>query len=637
MGAEARWGMSPQFRKLRNAGWVRAGLILLGLVLLELVLQTTPAAAQMEVGGLNMNLTGTVGYTYAGALDQGSSSHGMGFTGNGNLTGNYYNPNFLNFNVSPFYNRTQDDSLYGTLTNTSGVSSSVNLFTGTHFPGTISYNKLFNSTGAYGVPGSDVGLAQHANTQGLAFGWSAAVPDWPTLIANYGINSADTDILGEQGSDAEKDHTLSLLSTYKWDGFRMTGQFLHRTTDTTFDEQLETDEGAVTTKSSSNSYGATVAHALPWSGGFGASVNHLTYGYQYEDADSGSNSGGSTTVNGNAAFHPTNKLALSFNSSYNDSLLGSVPQSILNTGTAVNMSTANSFHSELVGADVYYQLFRNLGFHADIDHENQSFLGHSYSATQFGGSVNYLFEHSLLQGLSVSFGAVDTAQQESNTGLGFVGTVNYNRKFHGWDVGGNFSYSQNVETALLLYTTSSYSYLASLRHRLGERTYFMAGYSGSHSGITANSGTTSSAERIFATFLHRGSSLNAFYTKSDGLAILTTTGLVPVPSTLPAQVIAPGSVTSYDSKGWGFSVAATPVKRLTISGGFAKSDGDTINPVLSIYTNNTLIDAIFQYRLRKIWLNGGYTRLQQSVGTPGQSPLMVTSYYLGFSRWFNFF
>ena len=84
-------------------------------------------------------------------------------------------------------------------------------------------------------------------------------------------------------------------------------------------------------------------------------------------------------------------------------------------------------------------------------------------------------------------------------------------------------------------------------------------------------------------------------------------------------------------------MSAMPVKRLTLSGGFAKSDGDTINPVLSIYTNNTLVDAIFQYRLRKIWLNGGYTRLQQSVGTPGSSPIMVTSYYIGFSRWFNFF
>ncbi len=84
-------------------------------------------------------------------------------------------------------------------------------------------------------------------------------------------------------------------------------------------------------------------------------------------------------------------------------------------------------------------------------------------------------------------------------------------------------------------------------------------------------------------------------------------------------------------------MSVVPIRRLSISAAFAKSDGSTIDPNLSIFTNNTLYNAIMQYRLRKIWLNGGYTRLQQSVGTPGSSPLMVTSYYIGFSRWFNFF
>jgi hypothetical protein len=44
-----------------------------------------------------------------------------------------------------------------------------------------------------------------------------------------------------------------------------------------------------------------------------------------------------------------------------------------------------------------------------------------------------------------------------------------------------------------------------------------------------------------------------------------------------------------------------------------------------------------QYRLRKIFVNAGYTRLNQSIGTPGTLPLNVTSYYVGISRWFNFF
>jgi hypothetical protein len=215
--------------------------------------------------------------------------------------------------------------------------------------------------------------------------------------------------------------------------------------------------------------------------------------------------------------------------------------------------------------------------------------------------------------------------------------VNYTRKFSGWDVSGNFSYAQNVQTVMLVYTTSSYSYLGSVRRRLGDRTYFMAGYSGAHSGITANSGTTSSAERVWTTFMHHGYTLNTYYNKSSGEAILTANGLVPVPGNLPPPVLGTNQFTSYDSKGWGFNAGATPIRRLTISGGYSKSNGHTIDPLLTTATNNELINGLMQYRLRKIFLNAGYTRLRQTVGAPGTQPIMVTSYFIGFSRWFNFF
>ena len=84
-------------------------------------------------------------------------------------------------------------------------------------------------------------------------------------------------------------------------------------------------------------------------------------------------------------------------------------------------------------------------------------------------------------------------------------------------------------------------------------------------------------------------------------------------------------------------MGATTLRRLTFSLSYARSYGNTIDPVLATSNNNTLMNAIMQYRLRKIYVNGGFTRLSQTVGTPGTSPIMVTSYYIGFSRWFNFF
>ena len=601
----------------------------------SLLLLALPCAAQLQVGdNLRMNMTGDVGVNYSGGINQTLSDHSLGFSGDGTLTGNYYSPNFLNFNVDPFYNRAQTNSVFGSLTNTTGVTSNANLFSGSRFPGTVSYNRLFNATSQFGVPNSDIGLAQHTNTQGFGIGWSALIPDWPTLTATYGINKTSNSILGLEGNNDETDRTLNLLSTYIWDGWHFTGQFLHRNANADFSQFLE-NPAPVHTNSASNSYGATAQHSLPLAGTFGVMYNHLHYDYDYHDSYSSESSGGSTTVNGTAAFHPTNKLGVAFNANYNDSLLGSVPEPALNNGAVLNLTSLGSFRSELVGSDAYYQVIRSLGLHANISHEHQSFLGEDYSATQFFGSANFNIDRSLLKGLTFSFELVDTAQQKQNTGLGFVGTLNYTRKLSGWDVNGNFSYSQNVQTVLLVYTSSSYTYLGSVRRRLGDRSFFMMGYSGAHSGISANSGTSSSAMRAWTTFMHRGYTLNTFYNQSNGEAILTSGGLVPVPGNLPPSVL--GQTTSYDSKGWGINAGATPLRGLVVSSGFSKSNGHTVDPLLTTATSNELINVTAQYRLRKIFLNGGYTRLRQSIGTPGTKPIDVTTYFIGFSRWFSFF
>jgi len=131
--------------------------------------------------------------------------------------------------------------------------------------------------------------------------------------------------------------------------------------------------------------------------------------------------------------------------------------------------------------------------------------------------------------------------------------------------------------------------------------------------------------------------LNTYYNQSNGESILTANGLVPVPGNLPPVVLGPGAVTSYDSKGWGFNAGATPIRRLTLNGGYSKSNGHTIDPIVSVATNNDIINVVMQYRMRKIFVNGGYTRLRQSVGATGTAPLDVNTHFIEFSRWFNFF
>ena len=628
LGMEIRWGMWLRWNRSHNTCWWLAAIVLVAL----------PAAAQLTIGdNLNMSASGNLGFTYGASIDQGESSHGTGFTGNGNIAGSYYNPNFLNFNVAPFYNRTQSSSIFGNLTNSSGVGASLNVFNGSHFPGSFSYNKVYNDTGQYGIPGSDIGLAATGNEQSFGFGWNALLPGWPTFTVNYLINSTDESIFGGVGTSSETDKTLNLGSNYKFRGWQLMGHFTHRNTDSSFPDFSQPQEVPVQSDSSNNGFGAAAQHALPLTGNFGVSLTHIGYSYSYADSSSGSGSGGSTSINSNASFHPLNNFGFSFTESYNDSLLGSIPQPVLNTGTPLNLVSLGSFRSNLFGTDVYYMPLTNLAVHFDVNHVYETFLGETYSATQFGGSANYNFDRSLLKGLSFSFGLVDTAQQATDTGLGFVGTLNYNRRLSGWDVSGNFSYAQNVATSLLVYTTSSYNYLSSVRRRLNDRTQFLFGYSGAHSGLSANSGTSSSAQRAFSTIFYRGYNLNGFYTKSNGEAIFTATGLVPVPTTLPTEVLSGANLSQYESEGWGVGLGGSPIRRVVFSVSYGKSNGSTIDPVLSLYTNNTLITSSMTYRLRKVFLNAGYTRLTQDVGVEGTMPVHVMSYYVGISRWFNFF
>src|SRR3974377_888935 len=94
--------------------------------LLYFVLPITPRAnAQVTIGNdLKMNMGGVLNAGYSGVYgDEIPSSHGLNFGGSAQLNGSYYNPNFLNFSVTPYYNQSRNDSGFQSLTDATGVSA----------------------------------------------------------------------------------------------------------------------------------------------------------------------------------------------------------------------------------------------------------------------------------------------------------------------------------------------------------------------------------------------------------------------------------------------------------------------------------------------------------------------------------
>ena len=124
---------------------------------------------------MNAGALFTVGYSgdYGNQIQ---SNHGLTFGATGTVSGYYYNPNFINFNVTPYYNQSKADSDYQSLTNASGVAATANFFTGSHFPGSVSYRYDYNSTGTLGLSGTP-NFTTQGNGQGFGVNWSALFPD----------------------------------------------------------------------------------------------------------------------------------------------------------------------------------------------------------------------------------------------------------------------------------------------------------------------------------------------------------------------------------------------------------------------------------------------------------------------------
>src|SRR5579872_2357661 len=72
---------------------------------------------------LDLNATVSVGYT-DDFSNQAGSDHSITGSGSADLSGSYFNPNFLSFDIQPFYNQSRVNSNFQSLTNSSGVTAS---------------------------------------------------------------------------------------------------------------------------------------------------------------------------------------------------------------------------------------------------------------------------------------------------------------------------------------------------------------------------------------------------------------------------------------------------------------------------------------------------------------------------------
>jgi len=607
--------------------------------MVALLLACGTAGAQLKVGDdLSLTGSGTISSGYSGSYgNQTDSSHSLSFGGSGTINGSYYDPRFLSFSVNPFYNQSRANSNFQSITDATGVAISSNIFSGSHFPGAVTYNNTYNSQGSFAIPGA-ADFITHGHGQAFGVNWSANLPDAPSVSAGFTVGNSSYSIYGTNGDGSSGYRNFYVHSQYLLAGFDLSGGLNLGASHAEIPAILAGGPQQSSTADTRN-FNFAASHLLPTHGVASAAftrtdLNSDYLGYSFN--------GSIDTVNVVAGFNPTNKWNVSFGTSYSDNLSGQIYQSIVPTGgqgsapgaTEVQTTSSSaSSHAFDFSANTVYSFAPNLQVHGQFIRRTQLLRGVSFGEDSLGGGV--IYSHPVAGGyINANFFASDNKLDNSNAStLGLTSNASYNRRFGHWIASMAGSYGQNVQTLLVSYTTSNYGYNGSLARRIG-RVYWSATAGGSHSGLTLQPNTRYASQSYSTGLGVSRISFQAAFTTSDGNGLVTGTGVTPgpIPPIVPTNLLSffGGSSTS-------FSLSGSPVKRLTVSATYAKANSNTSSQ--GVFSDNKLEEEIFfmQYRFRKMGLSGGYSHVVQGFSASNLPPANFSSFSVSVYRWFNFF
>ncbi len=610
-GAQRRMKLSPA------VGWLA----------LVAMLCTVQARAQLTVGdNLKMNLSGSLGYGYQAAFGDSSGGHGQSIVGNGALTGSYYNPGFISFAVRPYWDRNQSNSSSGVISHDNGVDSSMSFFSGSAFPGAISFGKSFGNSNQFGLTGVS-SIETHGSGQNFGLNWSELLQGLPPVYVNYSVSSGNFNALGSEGNNESWSKDFTTGTTYQWAGFNLQGSFNKGSSGYKYSDLLGTSSAGST---DATSYSVGAQHTLPFRGGMGVNYGHSSYTSKNNNGTSGS----TNNVGVQSSFMPWTRVSFSGQMQYTTNLLAAIGAETLPQGGVLLINTNSGSHSLSYGGGGGVNVGHGVTASASINRNLVTFGGYESDSTQFGATVSYHFARGLLGLFHVNVGVVDLVNKQGNSGAAIVGSIGMDRPFGRWDTSADFSYSQDVRTLYGIATTSNYSYGGTLRRKINRETYWSGTARAAHSGLSQEVGNTSGSESITSSLIWKRYSFSGGYSQSQGQSILSATGvLTPVSG---ASLIT-NDYLLFNGRSYSVSASTRLFRRVNVSGVYSKSRSDIQSSTANSYAEGQSYNTRFEYRLRKMTLTGGFSRTQQQASITRSRPFVLNSFYLSFSRWFNVF
>ncbi len=591
-----------------------------------------PGWAQVQVGDqLALNLGGSVSGGYSGSqTNQGPSSNGLVFGGTANLSGYYHSAQFLSFDINPFYNQSRNDSNYQSITNSSGVNASTTMFGGSKYPAYVNYSDAYNSEGNFSVPGLG-NYRTNGNGQTLGVGWSGNPTGLPSFSVGYQLGNNDYSLYGTSGRDHTQYQSVFATSTYNLAGFRLGGGYHYTNASYTL-PQILSEESIPQTQSDSSTYNFNMSRNLALDGSTWANYTRTTTGY---DALGTKDSQTADVVTGGVALKPSEKVSVQFSADYDDNLAGTLFQAATTAGSLLPLSLPEEkSHAWGVFGQTQYTPVDRFTLTGSVTYRQQLFLGTAYDSTAYSGGVSY--GHEVFGGQFTTTTIATESELSNNLGsmLGVLSNAIYVRKLGKWNISGSAGYSRNTQTILIAYTTSGYSFSTSVSRRI--RSLIWSGTAaGSKSIVNQYQGANTLSQNYSTGLTHRWLGVSAGYSKSSGLGLFTTQGIAPLPTGVPPTLLP--STLLYGGRTYSVGVGSAPVRGLTFNGSFADARSNTDNGLLSSNNHTQEASAYLQYKFRKVFFTAGYSRLLQGFSASTLPPALVSTYYVGLSRWFNFF
>jgi len=586
---------------------------------------------QVTVGNdVSMNLNGQISAGYTGDYGNGiPSDHGITGGGNATLSGFYYDPNFLSFQVSPYYNQSRTNSTSQSIAQSSGVLASTSLFGGSNYPGSISFSKTYDSLGTFEVPGLP-NYTTHGNSDGFDIGWGVIVPRFPHLSFNYAQGKNDYSIYGTNENGSSDYHNFNAHMFYQIHGFNLNFGFVHSQTHSQYplvleNQQIEREDNDENTFT----FGAT--HTLPFHGTFGVNYNRSDFSTDFTD---GHYSGTVDTVNSNVNLRPLENLSIGANFNYTDNLVGAIYQNIITTGGVLQQSSPSQTSSSWDGSGlVSYNPKKHWILTGTFEHREQSYFGRGYGSNSLTSSVDYW--NRLLSGsFSTVFTVTRTSEDASNQSrVGLLSVTSYSRKIGVWDISGSADYFQNTATTLVGYTTSGWGYSANVSRKFGSA-HWNANAGGSRS-LLSQTGYEHNSQNYGMGFSVKWVGLNATYASSSGTGLLGVNGVITTP--LQNETILPTNLILYGGHAYGGGIGLNPIRRLTITLSYSKAFSDTLGNSVGSHNKTENVVGRLQYQFRHVFFYGGYSKFVQGFSASGVAPTQLNSFYVGVQRWFNFF